>query len=252
VHLEIANGKCSELEPHHSQGSKTFQDSRSLHAILLAMQQATTPAPSSQSFAGFMAALSSPAPMWDDDQLEDDVATISYERALRSHARYQKMAPADLDDRSPLQVPEAALIPDKAAQVSDQADFPAASTSQKSPHATILDQPEAPPSRQTALEKNLKSASITIRLSRAESAQLRQRAAEAGLTISAYLRSCTFEAESLRALVKDTLAQLRSKPSDRDQLKISRGVSSSTRRSWLRWLLGFLPRWSSRQRTVQA
>jgi hypothetical protein len=67
-------------------------------------------------------------------------------------------------------------------------------------------QPEA---THFALGRDLKCASITIRLSEAECAQLRQRAAEAGLTISAYLRSCTFEAESLRALVRDTMAQLR-------------------------------------------
>ena len=54
-----------------------------------------------------------------------------------------------------------------------------------------------------------RTASITIRLSEAECAQLRQRAAESGLTVSAYLRSCTLEVESLRAQVKDTLAQLR-------------------------------------------
>jgi hypothetical protein len=59
---------------------------------------------------------------------------------------------------------------------------------------------------------NLKSASITIRLCKAENAQLRRRATEAGLSVSAYLRSCTFEAETLRALVKDTLAQLRAAP----------------------------------------
>jgi hypothetical protein len=47
-------------------------------------------------------------------------------------------------------------------------------------------------------------------MSQAECAQLHSRAAEAGLTVSAYLRSCTFEAESLRAMVKDTMAQLRS------------------------------------------
>jgi len=46
-------------------------------------------------------------------------------------------------------------------------------------------------------------------MSQEEAAQLHLRAAEAGLTVSAYLRSCTFEAESLRALVKDTMAQLR-------------------------------------------
>jgi hypothetical protein len=54
-----------------------------------------------------------------------------------------------------------------------------------------------------------KSASIHIRLSLAESAQLRERAAEAGLTVSAYLRSCVLEAETLRAQVKQALAQLR-------------------------------------------
>jgi hypothetical protein len=46
-------------------------------------------------------------------------------------------------------------------------------------------------------------------LSRDEDAQLRRLAAEAGLTVSAYIRSCTFEAEALRALVKDTLSQFR-------------------------------------------
>jgi hypothetical protein len=60
------------------------------------------------------------------------------------------------------------------------------------------------------LNGSLKDASITIRMSKAECAQLHRRAAEAGLTVSAYLRSCTFEAESLRAMVKDTMAQLRS------------------------------------------
>ena len=67
-----------------------------------------------------------------------------------------------------------------------------------------------PAFRLRRLERNLKDASITIRMSKAECAQLHRRAAEAGLTVSAYLRSCTFEAESLRAMVKDTLAQLRS------------------------------------------
>jgi hypothetical protein len=38
---------------------------------------------------------------------------------------------------------------------------------------------------------------------------LRQRAAEAGLTISAYLRSCAFEVETLRAQVKQTIAEMR-------------------------------------------
>jgi hypothetical protein len=58
-------------------------------------------------------------------------------------------------------------------------------------------------------ESNLKSASVTLRMSAAECKQLRRRAAEAGMTVSAYLRSCTFEAETLRAQVKEALAELR-------------------------------------------
>ncbi len=78
-------------------------------------------------------------------------------------------------------------------------------------------------------ERNLKSASITIRLSKAECAQLRKRAAEAGLTVSAYLRSCTFEAETLRAQVKEALAQLRPATSKRNAAP----HPASVRRSWL-------------------
>ena len=81
--------------------------------------------------------------------------------------------------------------------------------SQSTPQHCASLNPEPPSIPPLALDRNLKSASITIRMSNAECAQLRKRAAEAGLTVSAYLRSCTFEAESLRALVKDTLAQLR-------------------------------------------
>ena len=112
-----------------------------------------------------------------------------------------------------------------------------------------------------ALARDLKSASITIRLSKAENAQLRQRAAQAGLTISDYLRSCTFEAESLRALVKDTLAQLRASPSSSERsvakkippnpARRSWSRSSLPRRSWLEWLKGLLPPWHSIQRAAR-
>ena len=58
------------------------------------MQQQTGSAPPTErsaSFAGLMAALADPVskrvPAWNDDDLEDDVATLSYERALQAHAR---------------------------------------------------------------------------------------------------------------------------------------------------------------------
>jgi hypothetical protein len=54
-----------------------------------------------------------------------------------------------------------------------------------------------------------KCASVTVRLTAEENDRLRHRAAEARLTVSAYLRSCAFEVESLRAEVKQTLSTLR-------------------------------------------
>jgi len=184
-------------------------------------------AESSATFAGMLAAFATPGqkkpPARDLDGLEDDVATLSYERALRAHGRY----------RSPEASDQALTQPYKSERLSAEeppvlGDVPVAAlrTSQASEFAHT----------DSAYERNLKSASITIRLSKAECAQLRQRAAEAGLTISAYLRSCTVEAESLRAQVKETLAQLRAESAREDA---PAGVSASA--SWFGWLRMFWP-----------
>jgi hypothetical protein len=113
--------------------------------------------------------------------------------------------------------------------------------------STANPDPELNRCRATPFERNLKSASITIRLSKVECAQLHRRAADAGLTISAYLRSCTFEAESLRAMVKDTLAELRmakaqAKPTDPEP----------PHRSWLARLAHLLTPWHGSQRVARA
>ncbi len=211
------------------------------HAMLFPMQQptATPPSPASPGFAGVLAALAAPAlkpgssgkaplppgrkpaPAWNDDGLGDDIATLSYERALRANARYRPPA----GDDPPLAQP-ANPLPSRPEPGPSRFDERAQSASATPPQAAVsaaanLDfrakpelaaDPEPEPARLPAapLDRNLKDASITIRLSKAECAQLHRRAAEAGLTVSAYLRSCTFEAESLREMVKDTLAQLRS------------------------------------------
>jgi len=169
------------------------------------MQQSTEaqPSPPDPSFAGLFAALASPEkkfpPARDDDGLADDIATLSYEHALRTHARYQSavtqpMVPSTdspFDSAISAAPATAPLSPQRQRARSAAVDIATASSGPGS------------------LEESLKRASITIRLSEIECAQLRRRASDAGLTVSAYLRSCTFEAENLRALVKDTLAQLR-------------------------------------------
>ncbi len=188
------------------------------------------PSPTSSSFESLLAALASAAqspkdlnnkpspsekhsaPAWDDDSLAPDVATLSYESALKAHARYR---PTDTS---------LTQLPDPVPFCLEEA---AAATQQPEPRIPVRPEPRAAANPKPKFnrfsplpaERDLKDASITIRMSKAECVQLHRRAAEAGLTVSAYLRSCTFEAESLRAMVKDTMAQLRSaqtqpKPAD--------------------------------------
>lgn len=164
------------------------------------MQQSAARADSAlpPSFAGVLAQLANPEkkfpPARDLDGLEDDVATLSYESALRA----------------------ARVAVSEAGQHAAPRPVPVPSAMKESPRA---EQPAAPvpafthtvedPASLASVEANRKSASITIRLSQPEAEQLRQRASEAGMTISAYLRSCAFEVESLRAQVKTTLAEMK-------------------------------------------
>jgi predicted DNA binding CopG/RHH family protein len=175
------------------------------------------PAPTAASFAHLLAALATPAPSpesdWNDEALAEDVATLSYERALRSHARYRPADPSENSQAQSADAQEAEVVdfsPQGAAPLSrGRAVSPEAFARAHEAAKAELAQ-RAAEKTPSSFERNLKSASITIRMSKAECEQLHRRAAEAGLTVSAYLRSCTFEAEALRAQVKDVLTELRS------------------------------------------
>jgi hypothetical protein len=234
--------------------------------MLQAMQQsaaaASSPAPST--FAGILAAFAAPAkqagisgdapraPAWTDNDLADDVVTLSYERALRARARYRSEAGfADDSDALLTRLPDPeSLRAHEALSIAAPPFGPTANQRMVSPAKTDV-QAETDQGLPTTPDRNLKSASITIRLSNAECAQLRKRAAEAGLTVSAYLRSCTFEAESLRALVKDTLAKLRSDNGKGDQPAAKQTPSRSIRRSLRQWWARFWPHIHTRQRIAQ-
>ena len=160
-------------------------------AIFVAMQTSSQPAgpstPEPSSFAGFLSALAAPVQssrntQWNADALAEDVATLSYESALKTHSRYKPSPDPSPDAATPHTETQQQIAPASIAATQAQCPDPAAGEP--------------------------KSASITIRMSQAECAQLKQRAAQAGMTISAYLRSCTFEAEALRGQVKEALAQL--------------------------------------------
>jgi len=228
------------------------------------MQQPSTPAPSptAASFAGLLAALASPAPKplpepWSDDDLADDVATLSYEHALRTHARYRAAGPSG-SDQSLTQIPDPEPIRRIQGPLGDEFEAPAPQTELRTAPIAAPDlsvsaqpEPEVNPFHAAQLERNLKDASITIRMSHTESEQLRRRAAEAGLTVSAYLRSCTFEVESLRAMVKDTVAQLRTAQATQ---KIAE--NQPARAGWFssitRWLSRLLTPWQDARRVARA
>lgn len=191
------------------------------------MQQPAENPPSS-SFAGMLASLTAPARKrasgW-DDELADDVISLSYDRALSTHARYRSSAP---NDRALTDLPDPE--PPRAATARPAAAAPF--VQQSSPVHTEAE-PAVPASAQTAKRKD---ASITIRLSAAECEQLHQRAAKAGLTLSAYMRSCTLEAETLRTLVKSTLAQLQA-ASPAPAVSVPHSPAKSSRSGWLSRLL---------------
>lgn len=169
--------------------------------ILRCMQQpaqsesGSTPA----DFAAMLAALASPAiedaiqaKARSENEFGDDVVMLSYERALKAHGRYKP------------------------------AEHVAGQTAPKAQVAEGLN----PDANRDSLEGDLRTASVTVRLSKGECASLHQRAAEAGLTVSAYLRSCTVEADALRAQVKAVLAELRSATANEIEGAGSRGAGA--------------------------
>ncbi|HKN23079.1 MAG TPA: hypothetical protein VJX73_16755 [Terracidiphilus sp.] len=233
--------------------------------MLQAMQQ---PAPwqsssSLSSFAGLLATLaSSPpsppsdaadAPLSNLSDLGEDVATLSYESALRAHARY---APANRDLARDAERVEGSPTPtsDQGGGARRDASFECGAAGATDAAGAVYAsgaavRADAAPGlhTDTARESDLRSASVTIRLSQAECERLHQRAAEAGLTVSAYLRSCAVEAEALREQVKQAIAELKagtdgpSHPSGkasggpgRDQG--NKGAARRTFFGWIRWL----------------
>jgi predicted DNA binding CopG/RHH family protein len=158
------------------------------------------PSAAASGFASLLAALAVPTTQktdrdadWTQDDPTDGSANLSYERALRANARYKRI-------EWPAALVEEAEIANMARVDRNQ---------HRAGADSGLDNAGSEGRKTASPERALKTASITIRLSHAECEQLKKRAAEAGLSTSAYLRSCTFEAEALRAQVKEALSELR-------------------------------------------
>jgi hypothetical protein len=159
------------------------------------------PSPSAQSFAGLLASLAAPekngterATGWDEEELADDLVALSYEHALRAQATREAGLGESSDAGDPLE---------------------------KLPHRTRAGEHDH------ASSASLRTASVTIRLSHLETARLRRRAAEAGLTVSAYVRSCVLETDALRAQVKEALAEMKT---------AVESTPAPTRERWTGWM----------------
>lgn len=176
-----------------------------------------------RSFAGVLSEFASPGkkypPARDIDGLEDDVVVVSYEQALRSRSRAGSAEAAGWAVAGPAGPKQAVN------EASGRVASAASSFGQPEP-----EEDRAPGCSSAAISR--KSASVTIRLSAVESEQLHARASEAGITVSAYLRSCAFEVEALRAEVKATVAQLRAAKASAEPEPL-RAVD--TPHGWRRW-----------------
>ena len=197
------------------------------------------PSPASQSFAGLLATLTSPpredadpATGWSGGDLGEDVVTLSYERAMSAHARYRPADSSDWQAPQPRQT-EAVDAQEAATRPATQVDEGLTSQASQAPQA--------------ANDRDLRSVSVTIRLSKAECMRLHRRAAEAGVTVSAYMRSCTFEAEALRAQVKEALVELKAAVSKEKPI-----TSAKARRSWFGRLARLLTRRQSASQTFMS
>lgn len=102
-----------------------------------------------------------------------------------------------------------------------------------------------------------KHASLSVRLSSQDMDVLRLRAAESGMTVSSYMRSCVLETEHLRAQVKQALSELRARTPTPDSIRLTAvndtNIPHTTERvPWMRLFLRpaalFLGSWFSLRR----
>jgi hypothetical protein len=128
---------------------------------------------------------------------EDDSAAgmpLSYEKALRVNTRLTTLLESPAASLNP-KARFDPFMPEVAAGPAESKLLP------RTPR-------ESQPQRQS---QDQKTRTISVRLNEQESEILHIRAAESGMTVSAYLRSCVLEADQLRAQVKQALAELGSR-----------------------------------------
>jgi hypothetical protein len=194
-----------------------------------------------------------------------DGAPLSYETALRLHARHRTDSRSKLDPpeapRPGIGSPAAAAATSKASKTPDRVDSPLARPQSKSGtkpssikskiKSQLKAKPKARPSQRKALAKLDRSnmlldignrtaqrrAIVSLRMTDDELLKLKDRAAESGISVSAYMRSCILDADQLRSQVRQALAEMRAissrpEPSDLPALASPEGKDAGKANGW--------------------
>jgi hypothetical protein len=174
---------------------------------------------------------------------DEEITSLSYEQALRKHARRPAVdQTSERIDRLATMAAEALEERRKQAKAIEQEpiieelrktdNFAAGESAafnlfdEELPSDTVhFTTPGPQPATEVIKAVETKAVSITLRVSQQEANQLRKRAADAGLTVSAYIRSCVCEADLLRAQVKSALIEMR-------QAGTQTNFNSSANRHW--------------------
>jgi hypothetical protein len=168
--------------------------------------------PQSDSFAAFLARLAE-LPDWNSDAPvepsvthvydesaeagEEDLASLSYEHALRTPTRKRPHPAANRIETSRFTNPSPKTALPKTAI----------------PKSALAVQPSSKSLETRPFEiAEPRQARTTIRFTAGENKLLRRRASENGIAISAYVRSCVLEVESLRAQVERLMTEMNIHP----------------------------------------
>jgi hypothetical protein len=172
------------------------------------------------------------------NEMIDGVCEVSYEEALQSSRRRWQTHTATTSPAAHTEQPAAidfqdddAIAPDTFTLTAGTEPSGEVTISAGEPHPgsfrTILSQTVSPDVNSgplalvwPAANKSEHQVSMSLRVAASEQALIKARAAEAGLSASAYLRHCALEVEKLRAQVHHTLALIEQRSSQNSGLSL--------------------------------
>lgn len=169
---------------------------------------------------------------------KNGVRELTYDEAIRQVRRRERIAKSSPKIEEPAPVKAQSAKHRKAAKSGKSTKRIAVKRRQpKAPRkAGAIAAPEPPAFHQVLAEKvsilpaaasqelaivERKTTALSLRISLAEHALLKKRAAEAGLSVSSYLRNCVFEVEELRARADHLLAAKEALPLPHSRVAIT-------------------------------